>query len=819
MSPEAASRTLRGSAAQTSVECCTPVTIGKAKAGEASAPGFRAGQLRQHWRPPIKAPDDERYKEPELGLRMLNHDLHETEIHSEEAPARILSGRRLAGTAMDLLPYVAVVVISVFWLFRFYRLSAIDLRVPFGVASDHNFGQMLVKNFVQGRHFYVNPLLGAPGQQELYDFPLPIWLHLIVLGVIGLFTQDFGLATNIFYLVGYPLVSISCLYALRRLGVSAGLAVAGAILFAFLPFHLLRNEGHLFLSAYYLVPLAMLVCIWVGTGRDILNLDRRRTGKLFAFGTNGTIALVTCFLVGWDSPYYAFFTAFLIALGSLLAWVRDGNRRAALTAAILIAVIVVSIGIAVVPNTLYVRAHGPSEVAKRQPVESEMFALTLAQLVAPVSNHRLTFLSHWKAKYNSHALLVNENDTAALGIVGVLGMVALFGCLLGAECSATLYCLAILTLGAFLLGTMGGLGALFSFTISPEIRAYNRISVDIAFLCIAAFMLVADRLLSSYKTTSSRWITLGVAPLLLIVLGIHDQVPRGLMPMPARRETEKLFASDAEFVKRIEAAAPNGMIFQLPYFPFPESWPVNQLADYEELKGYLHSDSLRWSYGSMKLRETDKWISSVSEKPIHEMLSTIATKEFTGLYIDRNGYKDHGVSLESAVKFLLEQDPIVGENGRLSFFRLDRAALASLQRQTAPDKLARLDAILHPPSVDTGSGCFPKEQNAAGEWNWCGTDGVIVITNPSQIARKVGVQATFATGFANGSLLHLEEPGQDRTLQIDNGGKPWNAEMTVGPGTTQIHLRCGCRRVVAPNDSRALYLQVLNLKVKDAGAS
>lgn len=42
---------------------------------------------------------------------------------------------------------------------------------------------------------------------------------------------------------------------------------------------------------------------------------------------------------------------------------------------------------------------------------------------------------------------------------------------------------------AFLLGTVGGFGAVFSFVIRPQLRGLNRISVYIAFFSIAAVRL------------------------------------------------------------------------------------------------------------------------------------------------------------------------------------------------------------------------------------------------------------------------------------------------------------------------------------------
>src|SRR5271167_1223709 len=643
--------------------------------------------------------------------------------------------RRISSFASAALPYFVAVGTCFFWLVRIYHLFSIDLRIPFGWVSDNNFAQMLVKNFVRGGHYYINPLLGAPGQQELYDFPMPVWVHFFILAVIKLFTHNAGLAINLLYLMSFPLSAVTCLYAFRRLGISPGFATAGAVLFAFLPFHLLRGEGHLIYSCYYLVPFMCLVAVWVGMGRDILR-PQHGLGLLRKLGIDrdGAIALATCFLVGWDNPYYAFFGAFLLLVAALLGWLRFGNRRAPVTAVILLIVIISSVGTALSPNILYVHEHGPSRVAKRMPVESEMYGMTVIQLLSPVTNHRIPFLAKWKERYNSQAVLVNENDTASLGAIGAVGFLSLFVCLFKRDCEPMLYCLAILCFSATLLGTMGGFGAIFSFVVSPQLRDFNRISIYIGFLCIAATMAIIDKTFAERAFAGRDFLRFILIPVMVVVLGIHDQVPKRLMAN--RKDVEKLFRQDEEFVRRIELLVPaRSMIFQLPYFPFPEMWRINNIVDYDELKGYLHSDSLRWSYGSMATRPSDLWTATVSAEPLDRMLHTITAAGFAGLYVDRNGYKDHGSALETQLRSLLGHEPIVGEDGRLSFFPLDHTAITFLRQQITPQKSDDADKLLHPLIVDVGSGCWGREGSDAYNWHWCGAEGEIILANPSQSER------------------------------------------------------------------------------------
>ena len=582
----------------------------------------------------------------------------------------LASSRSLKRIAYSSLPYLIAVTLCVLILVPAWHLRGADPTVPIATFSDYNLSQALVANFVRDGHWYVNPLLGAPGEQELYDYPLPHWTHLIVLSVVRLFTHNPGLAINLFFLISYPLVAVTSLYAFRRLGISTGLAIAGAILYAFIPYHQRRNEGHLMLSCYYIVPLMAMVAVWISMGHELFRIARKDTSAGAPWITrDGLVSLLICVLCGWDNPYYAFFGAALLAVGALLGWLRHNNWRTLLAAVVLIGVVTASLVVGLLPNILYFHRNGRVVVAQRLPLESEIYGLTLIQLLAPVTGHRIPAVEKWKNRFNAEAMLVNENDQAALGVVGAAGLLSLLVCLLVRRCPDVLYSLSVLNLFCVLLGTIGGLGAIFSFLITPQLRCYNRISVYISFFSIAAVLLLLNQLISRWNDKARRSIGTVLLPALLLLVGIPDQFPRGMMS--GRKQVEAEYKQEGRFIQQIEASVPlHSMVFQLPYLPFPENGAIHDMTDYEEMKGYLHSGSLRWSYGAMKGRETDRWLAAVSHQPLGEMLQSIAAAGFAGIYIDRSGYDDHAAALESQLGELLDEKPLVSDTGRLSFFPL-----------------------------------------------------------------------------------------------------------------------------------------------------
>jgi phosphoglycerol transferase len=94
------------------------------------------------------------------------------------------------------------------------------------------------------------------------------------------------------------------------------------------------------------------------------------------------------------------------------------------------------------------------------------------------------------------------------------------------------------------------------------------------------------------------------------------------------------------------------------------------MADYDPLRGYLHSTNLRWSYGAIGGRHTDAWLRDLESRPIEDIAEGAAAAGFSGIYLDRAGYSDRAAELESRLRALLARQPIVSTDGRYAFYEL-----------------------------------------------------------------------------------------------------------------------------------------------------
>jgi phosphoglycerol transferase len=592
---------------------------------------------------------------------------------------------------------VALCLLVLVWRFKLWRA---DLNVPFAYDGDALFVQMWVKGVVDNGWYLRNGYLGAPGGLEMHDWPLADSLHFLILKLIALFTSNYALALNLFYLLTYPLTTLTSLFTLRRFHLSYAPAVVVSLLFTFLPYHFMRGQGHLFLASYYLVPLAILVVLWVylDSGLFFHWEETRQKVCWNGFGWRTLVSIGVALLLGSGGVYYAFFSSFLLLVAAVACCLYRKRTYPLGAASVLIAIIFAGVLANVAPKFLYEHRYGKNpDVTMRAPIEADIYGLRLAQLLLPVERHRLPQLEHLKAKFNlEFAPYINENCTATLGLVGSFGFLFLLGRLLVHKPRAVPGmhdALARLTLFTLLLCTVGGFGALFSLFVSPKIRGYNRVSVFIAFFSLFAVALLLEKLLRRAQTSRARLLTHGLLGLLLAV-GILDMDVSAFTP--PYDQLKAAFAHDENFIRRIEACLPTrSQVFQLPYVPFPETLPVHYVSCYDHFRGYLHSRTLCWSHGAMRARPTDLWQQEVAKQPLEEAVRTLAFAGFRGIYLDRGGYVDCGAKIEAELTRLLETTPLVSERENLSFFNLTDYAARLRRQYTAEEWAARREAALH----------------------------------------------------------------------------------------------------------------------------
>jgi MFS family permease len=702
--------------------------------------------------------------------------------------------KRTSKLTGQVVPYLALVTLSYAILVVVLQLWKADLRIPFDTAGDVPWVQSWIKSIQEDGWYLNNSRLGAPGGSEMYDFPMTENLHLFVIKLMGLIFRSSGLLFNMYVLLMYPVTACTGYFVLRKLTISDGLAFVGALLYAFLPYHFFRAHRHIFLASYYLAPFQIWMAIVVARG----GLGAFGAKPLASGGISGRqigAMLLISFLVAAGGVYYAFFGCFFLVLAGIYAAVQWRGWRSLALALALCAWTSLFTAVNLIPSFLYHRAHGfNSEAVRRSHFESEMYGLKIIQLLLPATNHRVAWLADLKNRYRFNGMMINENDAASLGIVAGIGFLWLLVQILrrnqgaDSERPGITPALSILNWGALLLATIGGFGSLFSFLATPWIRGYNRISVYIAFLGLAAILLVLE--IASEKLRAYRYGKWLYLPALagLLALGILDQTSPSLKP--DHEALKKNFAARQAFVDSLEAALPPGaMIFQLPYVGYPEASGYCRSGGYDSLQLYLQSTTLRWSFGAVRGREGDSFNLMLATLPTKAMLEKVTQAGYQGLLIDRLAYRDLAGKLTGEVTELIGYRPIAGQENRWIFFPLDEYKGKLRRSYPTSDWEHACTDLANPvvPLFETGFN--PPEGSADNLVRWCKNRGEVVISNPGQAARDAEIELDVDRPMGP-QILHIQYTGTRQDVQLGREPKRVRFRISAPPGKSRVHFLC-----------------------------
>ncbi len=723
--------------------------------------------------------------------------------------------------------YTGAVALCLGILVLVLELWKADLSIPFSYqAGDAFFSSMLIKGIMDNGWYLHNRFVGMPSGLDLHDFSQSNNFALFLIKLMSWWTSDYAGVLNLYFTLTFPLTVVTALFVFRSFNISCCPAIVGSLLFAFLPYHFFRGQDHLLLASYYLIPLVVMVIVWVCMGERLFGVEKDpRKGAGGWTGTKGIASVAICVLVGSGGVYYAFFAAFLLLVAGVFAALCQRSLHQLLISGVFVIVLFVALVVNLSPTLIYIYQQGNnSEVARRLPEEAEIFGMKVAQLLLPITGHRVSWLANVKDAYNLRTLspLINENDFASLGVIGGFGFLSLIGWLIFGRPQLgnpqLFRCLGVLNISAVLLGTMGGFGSLFAITVSPMVRAYNRVSVYIAFFSLFAVLLLLEHLAQRWvRSQTGRCVFYGLLGIVLVI-GILDETTPRFVPGYNRLKVE--YRSDADLVGRVEASVPeNAMIFQLPYVSFPEGPSHHRLGGYDLLRGYLHSKNLRWSYGAMKGREGDVWQRQVVAKPINELVETLTFAGFSGIYVDRYGYADEGAQLEDKLSSVLEAKPIVSVDRRLAFFDLAKFARKVREQYTLDGWEFKRDTVLHPLLPMWMAGFSDLESTPDDNWRWSSWKGELHIHNPSQRAKKVVLEMSLATGYEEFSRLWIVSPWFSDELRINSAGQFFSKRVTIEPGRHVIRFVSDARRVKASGDPRVLVFRVSGFRLKELGSN
>lgn len=498
------------------------------------------------------------------------------------------------------------------------RISPTDLGELWtaGSANDNILHAMVATAARDTFFFGPNSHLGFPNSQNLFFAPMLDPFSGIVLTVESLVLPTGVLVLNVYHVLSFFMVGFASYFFFRALGVRRVLVVFFSLVLTLAPFHFQRiGFGHAFVSNYWAVPVVGILILmiagpatnpferWVTAGETrAMRLWRRWL----------PIGVLTL-LVSLSLSYYYVFGA-IIGGGILFftgIWSLSTGRgwRPLLWPAVTLASLVVCIGVQLAILSLNFGDRYAKYFSERLAYESEFHGGKITSLLLPWKGTGFGPLARLSTDYASRTTIAPTAEPPGTPIVAALCMVLLVvaafvllvrlpsgepttrvGRLLA---EPRVRVLSTAFLWATLFYTVSGLGAVFAGAVTPELRAWVRMSILMITFALGFGAILLDRLV-----TRKRVLFPVIA--VLAVIAVIDQLSgvAAAVPLKPSAETEyRAFFADAA-----SRLGKDCGVVQLPLKTFPESGPVGDMGDYEEALPYILSDpssTLRWSYGAV----------------------------------------------------------------------------------------------------------------------------------------------------------------------------------------------------------------------------
>jgi hypothetical protein len=567
-------------------------------------------------------------------------------------------GRLLRGIGCYLL---LGVVITVAWCSVYGRWSAAAWATPLVYDGDGLTALATAKAIATGEIVPFLPKypasLGAPFVANWNDYPTS---EEGILAWLGLLARIFGpfSGSNLTILSAHLLAAFTFYWVCRYLRYDRFLSLAGAGLFALSRYSFLRSLPHFTLTFYWHIPLGLLA-VWWCLARSAPLKNRNKVVACIA------IAI----LLGVQSPYYAWLFGQFFLLAALVWLFRPGSKKAAvlpiMSAAVLFATFVLMNA-----DTFYCRwVQGPNvaAISARSYADLERYALKAVDLVVPLT-HPIQAIQNWGVhKYFSQALFLGEIGAPYLGLVAIASLVALIAQIVKAIARRDLGRLPShfwLILWIFAYSSVGGIGSFLGMFGLILFRATNRFSIVVLALLLFFLAREATRL-----TKQWRWPWRLMLAVVILAVGLWDQ-----LPTPYSSEsiavTRWQVQADRTLVSKMEKSLPKGaMVFQLPVVDFPEAPAVERMTDYEQLRPYLHSHWLRFSYGSDKGRPRERWQKEAEQSGAQSLVKTAERYGFSCLLINRFGYQDSAASFLENLR-AIDRGDVIAESYKFVCVRL-----------------------------------------------------------------------------------------------------------------------------------------------------
>lgn len=585
------------------------------------------------------------------------------------------------------------VLLCLLTVFFVYKLWNRDITCPIVYYEDGVGGLLSIKNIRDGNGFFHFPSLRAPyGEYNYYqDYILP----LIIINFFSLFTKSVGALSNLFWLFTYVLTACTAYGFLRRMHCQPIIALTGATIYNFLPYHYFRIE-HFWLFGCYIIPLIGWIVIDILENNPSKKSINIKIGHIYL---NRTLLLDLLFaiLIGLNGLYYSYFAVLLFGFSGIITSIETKKIKPFL-ASVFYSIVTFSIVVYYMVLAGYLHDGGAAlaNIANTRGIaDVHTYSLDIFLMFLPIPGHRINMLSSFTQQCYEMFSIHTENYQAALGLIMSLGLIiSIVYMFISKRNSKNLILvkqMGILNVFIILVACIGGFGTFVSLFISSAIRCYNRASVIIALFSITTICLIANYLFDRYRFPPAAKSLLCAA---LCIFSIFDQTSPHFAEYSKydslklsysgnRDELDQRYKEDMEFIKNVELQIGKGK--NIYFLPNEVQYNPNRIP-FAKTKGYICSktSNLNWS-ATILDKQYSNALSLIENNDLNTFIKCIALLDFSGIVIDKNSYYEDSLFYDKINYFVdnLNLQPYFNIGEDLCFFNISDVVSAIRQNYSS----------------------------------------------------------------------------------------------------------------------------------------
>ena len=710
-----------------------------------------------------------------------------------------------------LLFGTGLAVAVLFIAFLALKLWKFDFRTPLSYSQDDTVIMLLyIKGLVQDGWPTTISHLSAPFVYPGAAFPMLTSTDWLLIKTLSVFTSEPGFLLNAFWLLTMVFSGWTTAYAGFQLGMSRAVAFVSGILYAFLPFALLRSAHHLNL-VYYLVPLLSLLAIVIASrGEGVRNVSQATL-----------VGLLACVAQGFNYVYYSFFAVLLFAVAALIGYRSDGIRFLRLPA-LAITLVTLSTALNLAPALKSWDAHGkPPEMGYKSVAEAETYGAKLRLMLSPHTENRVPPLGQVARKAASANFpLENENKTARLGLFGACGLLLIILSVLrwGERQAPRQPAGAVSSLGVatLLLITVGGFGAIINVLTVADIRAYNRFSVYLSFFAISGAALWIQEKLDGSRPPKHQ--LLFAAAIAFAGMSLYDQLLDAKALVANQQADIMRTKEERSAVERLEQALPTeSMVLQLPFTGYPPISHFHEMPSYDHGRPFIWSSTLKWSWPSFTRRHRE-WQDRMNRLQGADLVEAAALSGFTAIWVDRLAYQDGAGKLIDSLASSRAKRLDLGSH---RYAVLDiRDVATGLKASFGEAEFSRRSAALlgSPVTAEWKHGFYDVERTPeARPFRWVQKESEIELRNTGNAILDACV--SFFIGSPSEGAVRVEGAGPVKEFRVSSDPQLVQLSLTLNESETRrLRLSGDIPQVKAPSDSRKLFFYVMDFDVTSHGA-